>query len=579
LVRLFRKSREKWKARALERQQRIRALEVKVRDLEESRARWKAKAQAAEARGQKAASEASATPAGEDEEVQEGEWLPGAETRWASPARHAYPLLIMFITVHQVIVGLSSVRGSVRSLGAWEAVMRLPVPSFSSVRHWLFRLGLYLLRQPQERRDDWQVIVDLTIQWGAAKVLVVVGIPQGQLPLRREPGDDTGGWALGHRDVQLLEMEVMTHPNGERIAAILERLQARIGPIRQLVADHGSDLKRGIERFCQAHPESVYTYDITHQMAHLLKGELAGDERFEQFLHQCQYSAQRLRQTPLSPLRPPAGRAHSRWLNLKPQINWAQRVLDYAERGDFSALDPTFELAIASGNAAVGGRDTPARQAPLFRLPWQSDPECEHFPQPVQQVLDETALQRCPVPLEAAADNGRRRFQATLGWLEDFRDELAEYQLLIELIETAQHQVKHHGLTRTSAATFHAQTEALASACPRAQRFREQIIDYLHREGQAATADETLLGTSDVLESLFGKYKLYTHHAPLKEFGKWLLTLPIATVEVTMDLLKHALETVRTADVERWADEVFGRSALAQRRVLLCSPSNDTKSA
>lgn len=48
LARYFEKSRDAWKAKALQKQQRLRALEIKVRDLSISRDDWKKKAKEAE---------------------------------------------------------------------------------------------------------------------------------------------------------------------------------------------------------------------------------------------------------------------------------------------------------------------------------------------------------------------------------------------------------------------------------------------------------------------------------------------------------------------------------------------------
>ena len=48
LARLFRKGRDNWKQRALEKQKKVRALEVKVRDLSNSREYWKKRAIEAE---------------------------------------------------------------------------------------------------------------------------------------------------------------------------------------------------------------------------------------------------------------------------------------------------------------------------------------------------------------------------------------------------------------------------------------------------------------------------------------------------------------------------------------------------
>ena len=50
LLAFFEKSRDRWKAKALERKQRIRQLEKRVVELQASRRQWKAKAKAPHAR-------------------------------------------------------------------------------------------------------------------------------------------------------------------------------------------------------------------------------------------------------------------------------------------------------------------------------------------------------------------------------------------------------------------------------------------------------------------------------------------------------------------------------------------------
>jgi hypothetical protein len=48
LARLFKRSRNAWKTKALDKQQRLRAAQVRIRDLEKSRAYWKERALTAE---------------------------------------------------------------------------------------------------------------------------------------------------------------------------------------------------------------------------------------------------------------------------------------------------------------------------------------------------------------------------------------------------------------------------------------------------------------------------------------------------------------------------------------------------
>jgi len=50
LARLFKKGRDNWREKALEKQKKIRSLEIKVRDLSTSREDWKQRALAAESK-------------------------------------------------------------------------------------------------------------------------------------------------------------------------------------------------------------------------------------------------------------------------------------------------------------------------------------------------------------------------------------------------------------------------------------------------------------------------------------------------------------------------------------------------
>ncbi|MCC5649848.1 hypothetical protein LC609_08340 [Nostoc sp. XA013] len=62
-------------------------------------------------------------------------------------------------------------------------------------------------------------------------------------------------------------------------------------------ADHGGDVQKGIKLYKQNHPEVIYTYDVTHAMALLLKHELVTDEKYQSFVQQCHRCRQQLQQT------------------------------------------------------------------------------------------------------------------------------------------------------------------------------------------------------------------------------------------------------------------------------------------
>jgi hypothetical protein len=341
LARLFKRSRDAWKEKALERQKGLRALGVKVRDLIQSRNRWKAKAKAL----QRELEELKRERCGAMGESQEngavealGETTLSSETAeraLLAPAGHRYPTYIIQLGIQQVVQALNSLRGGQKSFELFGQFFEMPSPTFNSIRTWLLRLGLYQLQRPHERRSDWIMILDLTIELGQVKCLVILGIPAARL--------SETGFALQHQDVEVLAIEVLFHSSSEIIHQVLVDLTRQVGHPLQILSDHGSDVKKGVELYQeQQHPDLIYTYDVTHQMALLLKHELENDDRYHAFLHHCCLTRQRVQQTELYFLVPPKQRTKARYLNIDAYVHWAEQVLRYQGQGDFSPISPVF---------------------------------------------------------------------------------------------------------------------------------------------------------------------------------------------------------------------------------------------
>ena len=87
---------------------------------------------------------------------------------------------------------------------------------------------------------------------------------------------------------------------------------------------------------------------------------------------------------------------------------------------------------------------------------------------------------------------------------------------------------------------------------------------YLEKEGSEVPVGQSWLGTSDVIESLFGKYKWFLEKSPDGEVGASVLALPLLTVDLTAELVHEALLTVGAQDVRSWADEIIGPSDLSK---------------
>lgn len=468
---------------------------------------------------------------------------------------------------------LNSFRGVAKNFALLGQYFNLASPSYSSIRQWVLRVGLYELYRPRENRDDWLFIIDMTLELGPRKCLLILGISQ----VHWQTIVNTAQGELSYEDMEVLGLEIMSQTKGEMIHQVLEEVARRVGRPLQIVSDHGGDLKKGVNLYQTAHPEVILTYDITHQCARLLKAELDLDETYQAFASRCARSRQQLQQSPLSFLSPPTQRAKARYFNIDTLLEWAFKVMVYEKRQDFSLINPRFCLD-QSALDRLKPHLSPVNLTQLQTLKNRIFPHRQAFTQALQACLSPQHFSDIsPLALQES-DLGRRYFEQKLGWLKDYQSALKPYHQMLTLVRTLQQQLKRQGLTDHSKNRFIEQTDSLQLS-PRLSAFKAKLLDYLERETASLPSEKPWLGSSDIIESLFGKYKLFSAKSPLKHMGCLILTLPLLTTKLTAQLIKTAMETVSFDAVENWYRKVFGPSPLAKRRAVFQEKIVDIESA
>jgi hypothetical protein len=324
--------------------------------------------------------------------------------------------------------------------------------------------------------------------------------------------------ALEHHQAVVLDLWVTAHSTGVDIEDRLKSLAQRVGVPQQLVSDHGSDVNKGVCLFKAANPEVVDTYDVTHKLACLVKTELKADPRWAEFLRFCTSSLFQLQQSRGAFLTPPGPRSLERYMNVDRHTEWACRMLD------------------------------------LLDLPEKAL---------VAELLD------------LSEEDASSFLEEKLGWLRDFRQEVARYQGLIEVVKQTEQEVKNHGLGRRTEARLWRQLPAAVRRDARLGDFLTGLKGYLKEEGRKVPVGQSWLGTSDVLESLFGKYKWFGEKAPDGEVAASVLALPLFTVDLTAELVHEALLSVSVQDVRSWVDEYIGPSNLSKVCTLSAAVEQD----
>lgn len=197
-------------------------------------------------------------------------------------------------------------------------------------------------------------------------------------------------------------------------------------------------------------------------MALLLKHELTVSEKYQSFIQQCSRCRKQLQQTELSFLSPPSQRSQCRYFNVEKLLDWAQNLLK-------APLDLVADL----------------------------------------------------VPtLESELLNSKLKLE--LGWLANYQDELSSWSQMVQMTRLVETQIKLCGLNQQTLSIIqqHLTTEVNST-----ESFSQKLLSYLTKEISQLKSGQTFLATSDVIESLFGKYKQFSSRSPLKQIGQMFLRI------------------------------------------------------
>jgi hypothetical protein len=307
---------------------------------------------------------------------------------------------------------------------------------------------------------------------------------------------------LEHHDLQLLALEPVETSNGEVVCQQLERTVEVTGVPRAIVSDGGSDLTRGISLFRQEHSQVAPCYDIAHKMAIFLKKILTNDPRWQEFLKKMAQCKKQFVKSSLAFLTPPMVPDQARYMNLEGLLKWATRVRHFI--------------------------DDPAANDGSLVEPWR-------------------------VKLEFA-------------WLRDFDEPLAEWQDLMNVVETTLHFVRWEGYHRQAHLELHARLIHYG-AKPQSHQLCEQAVNFVAEQSLGAKLDERLIGSSECLESLIGKGKRLEGQQSRSGFTAMVLGMAAAVIKPTQEVIQEALAAVKVKDVTAWVKSKLGLSVQARRRI------------
>lgn len=409
------------------------------------------------------------------------------------PSRYWYPILMIIMCVRMVLQASISFRATPKAIHTifshFDAVKDQRIPSHKTVGRWLSRVGLYKLNLPKEQGDDWALILDYSVQIGALKCLVILGARLSKL--RGKP--------LEFQDVEVLGIELHENADKHVICQALEAAQNKVGKVRMVCADDGTDLRGGIQLFCEKHG-AERVFDTIHKIGTFLKRILNDHPQWQAFTQAAAEAKKKMQQTPAAHLMPPNQRTKSRFLNIDILTTWAVDALNIIDSPDH---------------------------------------------------------------------HDRALLEKHCGWLVNYR-ELIEQLKQFDLIgKHVRQHVREYGLSANTGQ----QVEALLDEAMRDVPFNEpacqyagELIDFLTTQGSRVNPGETWIGSSEIIESLFGKLKFMEQHHHKGGFSSLVLAMAACVGSLEPSVIQAAMLETRNRDVEKWTKNWVGTTILAKRR-------------
>ena len=163
--------------------------------------------------------------------------------------------------------------------------------------------------------------------------------------------------------------------------------------------------------------------------------------------------------------------------------------------------------------------------------------------------------------------------EARFGWVREYRGALAEWSELLGVAEAVNRHVRCHGYHRDAEREL-AEASPQASGFERVRRMRGAALEFVRSQSAAAAGDERLIGSSEVLESLIGRYKrLQGDHA---KGGMTATLLGIGAIvgDRSADGIREGLGRVRSAQVGQWCRDNLGVTLQSQRMAAFAGNKN-----
>lgn len=152
-----------------------------------------------------------------------------------------------------------------------------------------------------------------------------------------------------------------------------------------------------------------------------------------------------------------------------------------------------------------------------------------------------------------------------LGWLYSYRDDVEYWNRLISIGVAARYVVRMEGIHMNIVDSFEKAISSVKMGI-KELKFADELVEFLLNQSRGIKFGECFIGSTEVLESLFGKIKYMEREQRAFGFTSLLLAAVASVGPLDEATVIEAVTSVKRSDIKAWTTKELGQSVQSQRR-------------
>jgi hypothetical protein len=173
------------------------------------------------------------------------------------------------------------------------------------------------------------------------------------------------------------------------------------------------------------------------------------------------------------------------------------------------------------------------------------------------------------VALETPNHPDRKLLEEYCGWIRQHYDLLEKLKQFDLISQNVRQHIREHGICIATGDNLEKILEAIMKAQKfnfAAYQYAGDLIEFINDQSKIVPLGQVWIGTSEIIESLFGKLKCLEQDQCKGGFTSLVLGAAACVGKVDVDVVSAALRQVRTVDIDKWMREQIEVTLLSKRR-------------